>query len=97
MFHFVFTAFGLDACAFFSLNTSHYLSTMLSPACAVVLLPVPQSKDEAGTRVMGFLVGEKNLEGQVPGAFIVAPGDDGEAIKYRCVAEAGELVIVVSP
>lgn len=39
--------------------------------------------DKAGTRVMGFLIGEKNLEGKVPGAFIVAPGDQGKAVKYR--------------
>eukprot|EP00752_Nemacystus_decipiens_P002737 g2556.t1 len=51
---------------------------------------VHASRDEAGRRVMGFLIGEKNLEGQVPGAFIVAPGDDGKVIKYR---HDGELTL----
>eukprot|EP00903_Cladosiphon_okamuranus_P012417 g11636.t1 len=51
---------------------------------------VHASKDDAGTRVMGFLIGEKNLDGQVPGAFLVAPGDEGKILKYRY---DGELTV----
>lgn len=44
---------------------------------------------------MGFLVGEKNLEGQVPGAFVVAPGGEGKAIKYRCDTYVLQVTVVV--
>lgn len=39
--------------------------------------------DDAGSRVMDFLVGEENREGNLPGVFLVAPGDKGKAVKYR--------------
>ncbi|CAN0016129.1 unnamed protein product [Scytosiphon promiscuus] len=44
---------------------------------------VHASMDDAGSRVMDFLVGEENREENLPGIFLVAPGDDGKAIKYR--------------
>ncbi|CAM9916407.1 unnamed protein product [Pylaiella littoralis] len=44
----------------------------------------------AGSRLMEFLVGQKNRGGAVPGAFLVAPGAEGKAIKYR---HDGELTV----
>lgn len=40
--------------------------------------------DEAGAQVLGFLVGDGNREDNVPGVFLVAPGEEeGKNLKYR--------------